>query len=126
MLRSDQIEALGIAVLAVGLWPAARVRAALPALIDAKVMDATEVAQMDLGVLTVALARNGYNRGLLTSMYAERLKALMVEVVEGHLDSLPELAKAGDGEAFLKRLREIHGVGPKVALNALAAIRDLG
>lgn len=118
MLRQEMIEKLALAVLAVGGWPSARVQDALPLLRSAGVLTPTDVAPMDLGVLTVKLAKNGYGRGLLTSMYAERLQALMREAADGHLDALPSLIATGDHDRFIARLREIHGVGPKVAENA--------
>ncbi len=73
---------------------------------------------MDLGTLTVKLAKNGYNRGLLTSMYAERLQAVMTAIHRGGLSRLAELVRAGDRSAFESLFREIHGVGPKVASRA--------
>lgn len=119
MLRPDQVEALAVALLAVGQWPLERVYAALPALKAEHLLDPAYVATADLGRLTVALAKNGYNRGLLTSMYAERLRALMAALDDGALDSLPSLIVAGQTEASLRLLQGIHGVGPKVAANAL-------
>lgn len=77
---------------------------------------------MDLGVLTVKLSKNGYGRGLLTSMYAERLQAVMREVANGGLDNLAELLASGTEAQFSARLRMIHGVGPKVASNAWALL----
>jgi len=118
MLDERQIEGLFIAVLAVGMWPAQRVCDALPLLRSAGVLSPKDVAEMDLGVLTVKLAKNGYGRGLLTSMYAERLQALMQEVASGRLDQLPDLVRSRDEAAFSARLRQIHGVGPKVAAKA--------
>jgi 3-methyladenine DNA glycosylase/8-oxoguanine DNA glycosylase len=117
-LSESSVEALVVAVLAVGGWPAERVVSALPALRAAGVIAPQTVANMDLGVLTVALAKNGYGRGLLTSTYAERLQALMREVASAQLDGLPDLVRSGDQAAFVRRLVQIHGVGPKVASRA--------
>jgi hypothetical protein len=117
-LSESSVEALVVAVLAVGGWPPDRVLGALPALRDAGVTVPRAVAEMDLGVLTVALAKNGYSRGLLTSTYAERLQALMREVASAQLDGLPDLVRSGDQDGFVRRLVQIHGVGPKVASRA--------
>ena len=114
-LPESSVDALVVAVLAVGGWPAERVVRALPRLRAAGVLIPQAVTDMDLGVLTVALAKNGYGRGLLTSMYAERLQALMREVASGQLDRLPELVRSGDRDMFERCLKQIHGVGPKVA-----------
>lgn len=118
MLNDREVEALAVAVLAVGGWPADRVRDALPRFRDVGLLAPADVARMDLGELTVKLAKNGYGRGLLTSMYAERLQAVMKEIAAGTLDGLPEMARAGEKGRFSAVLREIHGVGPKVAANA--------
>ena len=118
LFDTKTIEGLAVAVLAVGGWPPARLVDALAPLRDAGVMAPTEVAGMDLGVLTVKLAKNGYDRGLLTSMYAERLQAVFREIAAGHLEDLPALVASGDEEEFARRLRAIHGIGPKVAKNA--------
>lgn len=123
-LTQEQIESLATAVLAVGLWPADRVVTALPQLREAGVLDPAGVATMDLGVLTVKLNGNGYGRGLLTSMYAERLQALMRELAGGGLDDLADLVAEGNQADFAVRLREIHGVGPKVAANAWAFLAE--
>ena len=117
-LSESSVEALVIAVLSVGGWPPERVVSSLPALRAAGVTAPNAVADMDLGVLTVALAKNGYSRGLLTSTYAERLQAVMREVASAQLDGLPELVRSGDQDAFVRRLVQIHGVGPKVASRA--------
>lgn len=118
MLADRDIEALTVAILAVGLWPAEKVRDALPSLREAGLLVPAAVAAMDLGELTMKLARNGYARGLLTSMYAERFQALMNEIARGGLDAIPEMVRNGDREKFTTVLQEIHGVGPKVAANA--------
>lgn len=118
MLTEADIEALAVAVLAVGAWPPAKVRDALPLLKMAGLLSPTYVAAMDLGEVTVKLAKNGYLRGLLTSMYGERLQAVMRAVAGGTLDTLPDLVRTRQQDAFTSILTEIHGVGPKVAANA--------
>jgi hypothetical protein len=125
-LSDSNVEALVVAVLAVGGWPPERVVSSLPAFRSAGVLAPQAVADMDWGVLTVALAKNGYSRGLLTSTYAERLQALMREVAAAQLDTLPELVRSGDRDAFLRRLVQIHGVGPKVASRAWELMGKVG
>jgi hypothetical protein len=94
------------------------VRAELPLLKLAGLLSPIDVAAMDLGEVTVKLAKNGYSRGLLTSMYGERLQAVMRAVASGSLDALPELVSSRQQDAFTRSFTEIHGVGPKVAANA--------
>jgi hypothetical protein len=118
MVNDEELEALAVAVLAVGLWPADRGRDALPRFTNVGLLVPADVARMDLGEITVKLAKNGYGRGLLTSMYAERFQAVMKEIAAGKLDGIPEMARAGDKDRLSAVLREIYGVGPKVAANA--------
>jgi hypothetical protein len=77
-----------------------------------------KAAQMDLGELTVALTRSGYSRGLLTSMYGERLQALMKAIASGSLDCIIQHLAAGDRASFVGALQEVFGIGPKVAAQA--------
>ena len=48
MLNDEEVEVLVVAVLAVGQWPADRVRAALPRFRDVGLLSPLQVAQMDL------------------------------------------------------------------------------
>ena len=73
---------------------------------------------MDAAQLTVALATAGYDRGLLTSMIAERLHALMVAAERGALDGLVDAVSAKDAPRGHEILRSIRGVGPTVAHTA--------
>lgn len=101
MFSDQQVEALVVAVLSVGLWPAERVRAALPRLREVGVLSPTNVAAMELGVLTVKLAKHGYGRGLFESMYDERLQAVMREIAAGHLDEISNLVPTGNRDNFM-------------------------
>jgi hypothetical protein len=123
MLNDAEVEALTVAVLAVGMWPAERVREALPRFRSVGLLVPSDVVRMDLGEMTVKLAKNGYGRGLLTSMYAERFQAVMKEIATGGLDGLPAMVHVGDKDGFSAVLRKIHGVGPKVAANAWEFMR---
>ncbi len=71
MLSDSQVEALTIAVLAVGMWPAARVRESLPRFRAVGLLMPADVARMDLGEITVRLAKNAYGRGLVRSTYGD-------------------------------------------------------
>lgn len=123
MATSQQVESLMIAVLAVSAWPPAKVIAALPAMRAAGLTDPSRVARMDLGELTVLLARNGYHRGLPTSLYGERLHALMRCIDAGEVDSVLELVPRGARDEFLQRIQGFFGIGPAVARSAWELLR---
>lgn len=118
MLTDSQIEALATALLAVGGWPPDRLRRVLPQLREAGLLTPSAVAVMDIALLTTKLASAGYARGIITSMYGERLQALMRQIDRGDLDELVDLARANDRDAFIARLLPIRGIGPRVASNA--------
>ena len=126
MLKEAEVEALTVAVLAVGLWPAEKVREAMPRFRSVGLLSPADVARMDLGEVTVKLAKNGYARGLLTSMWAGRFQAVMKEIATGALDVLPEMVRLGEKEKFSVLLLKIHGVGPKVTANAWEFMARLG
>src|SRR5262245_33050114 len=90
----------------------------MPALRLVGILNPVVVSKMDLGELTVILAQNGYDRKLFTSMYAQRLQALMTALERGSLNSLPTLVAAGNRSGFEQELQKVFGIGPKVARNA--------
>ena len=57
------------------------------------IVDPEHVCALEPGPLTVQLASAGYDRGMLTSMFAERLQAL-VRVRDGKLEGLEEALTA--------------------------------
>jgi hypothetical protein len=122
MLTAAQIEALLVAVLSVSQYSIDRVQRMVPAFRETGLTDPARAATMDLGEITVALSRSGYNRGLLTSMYGERVQALMKAIQNGQLHELSAAIVSADESAFVTRLRCIYGIGPKVAANAWALI----
>jgi hypothetical protein len=126
MLSPSYIEALVAADLAVGSFPLQRVKELMPTFRAAGILAPSAVSTLDLGELTVILAQLGYNRGLLTSMYAERLHALMKAIESGSLDRLVDYVVAGERSRFEKTLQQVFGVGPKVASSAWELLASSG
>ena len=123
MTPSDRsLEAVVAAVLAVNRYPLEKAWELLPPLRKAGLTRPEKVIGTDIGVLTVALAKAGYNRGLLTEMMAGRLQALMAAVQAGTLDRLDALVAAAKRDEAVASLREVRGIGPQVAANALALL----
>jgi len=125
MLSEAHVECLLMAVLAVGQYPLERVRSILGGLRAQGLANASKVAAMDLGELTVALSRAGYNRGLLTSVYGERVHAVMKAIVAGELDVVLDYVTSNDRSSFVAKLQELYGIGPKVASNAWDLLRAM-
>ena len=114
-LQNPHIEAIVAALLAVNAWPLDKVFKAVPLMREAGLLDPAVVANGDIGQLTVKLASSGYDRGLLTSMLAERLQNLMREVVSGALDAVADAQARSDREAAIELLCTVKGIGPRVA-----------
>jgi hypothetical protein len=76
-------EALLVSVLAVNSYPLEKAWALLPSLRDAHLTDPVFVASSDIAALTVLLAESGYNKGILTGLFAERVQQLMRAIHEG-------------------------------------------
>jgi 3-methyladenine DNA glycosylase/8-oxoguanine DNA glycosylase len=114
-LSPAQLEAIVMALLAVNAWPIDKVLAALPALRTAGLLDPAQVAAADIGPLTVKLAAAGYDRGLLTELFALRLQNLMRAVRDGALDAVAAAHRSGDREAAVAALCTVKGIGPRVA-----------
>ena len=117
-LSNDQIEALVTAILAVNRYTIERAWDLLPKLREAGLTDPTSVAEEDIGKLTVRLASAGYDRGMLTSMLAERVQNLMRAVVAGKVDGLVGAAARHDKQAAVEILCQVKGIGPQVAESA--------
>ena len=117
-ISNEQIEAVALAVLAVNKYPIEKVWDLLPRLREARLLDPSFVTGADPGDLTVLLAKAGYDRGMLTSMLAERLRNLMAAVSAGALDQLPGAAARRDKPAAVEILRQVKGTGPQVAESA--------
>jgi hypothetical protein len=126
MLPPSYIEALVAADLAVGNYPLQRVKKLMSAFRAADILAPSAVSTLDLGELTVILAQLGYDRGLFTSMYAERLLALMKAIESGSLDRLVDYFVAGKRSRFEVTLQQVFGVGPKVASKAWELLASNG
>src|SRR5262245_22404361 len=69
-------EDLVLAMLAVSLYPLERVLMLRDEMRQRGLLDPSKLARYDVGELTMELKRGGYDRGRLTSMYADRLVSL--------------------------------------------------
>jgi len=116
-VKQEHVEDLVVALLAVNQYPIEKAWALLPAL-RSEGLNAPATTPADLGEATVMLANAGYNRGLLTSMFAERIQNLMWAVRDGRLDGFDELVTAGKKNEAMALLCSISGIGPRVADNA--------
>lgn len=118
-LKDDVVESLVVAILAVNSFPLDKAWELLPRLREAKITSPNVVAEFEVGALTVALAASGYDRGMLTGLFAERLKDLMSAIISGALDELPAALLARDESRASELLCGVRGVGKKVVGNAL-------
>jgi hypothetical protein len=114
------------AVLAVQSYPYERVYRALPKLREARLLDPDHVTSLELGPLTVALFNAGYDRGMLTSRFAERLCALMRAIKDGELDALPGHVASNEETAGCALMIKVPGVGPVVARTAWKLLTSSG
>lgn len=114
-------------MLAANSFSLMRAQDVVPKLRLARLLDPDQVCDLELGAMTVQLARAGYDRGMLTSMFAKRLQALVQSVRDGMLDGLDEAVATTNEAQAMRLLTAIKGVGPIVARNAwtlLLAMRD--
>lgn len=111
------LEQVLVAQLSVYNWSMERVWKLLPALRHAGLTN-PESFPVDLGKTTVALYEAGYDRGMLTEMFAERAASLMAFAQSGELDPLDDLVAAGKKEEAVKLLLRIRGIGAMSAKNA--------
>jgi len=95
-----------------------RAQEVVPKLRGARLLDADHVCGLELGPLTVQLANAGYDRGMLTSMFAERLQALVRAIRDGMLDGIDAAISSRDEATGTKLLTAIKDVGPVVARSA--------
>ena len=117
-LARTLIEAIVPALLAVNRYPLEKAWGLVPDLRKAGLLDPASVVDRDIGDLTVSLAAAGYDRGLLTEMFATRLRSLMAAIAAGQLDGLPDLVARRDESAACELLCTVKGIGPAVARNA--------
>jgi 3-methyladenine DNA glycosylase/8-oxoguanine DNA glycosylase len=119
MLAAEYTEAIGSAVLAVNSWTLDRVWNHINQLRKAGLFDPTRMAGFTLADVIKRLSENGYDRGNLTWMIAERLQKVIAEISKGTVNGLPLVIKSGDRESAIELLKKLPGVGPTVANNAL-------
>lgn len=120
-LSAQQIESLLVALLAVNSYSVEKVTGLLPAFREARLTEPTfvaEVAKADIGPLIVRLASAGYDRGLRTEIFAQRVLALMEAINRGQLSALPAMVSARKESDAIASLTMIPGIGPRVAATA--------
>lgn len=116
-MQAALIEETIVAMLAVNNYPLEKAWNLLPQLRKSG-LTRPEAIPDDIGELTVRLASAGYDRGLLTSLFAERIAALMQAVRSGALDKLDDLVRRRAKSDATKLLCTVRGVGPRVAETA--------
>ena len=123
-LKSNTLEAVVTAVLAVQNYSLEKAWGLLSALRDAGLLEPDAVAALSVERLAARLAKAGYDRGRLTEMMAGRFKSLMVAVANGDLDDLDGAVRANDSRAAQSLLQRVHGVGPQVSRNAWLLLQE--
>lgn len=116
-MKEHHVEETIIAMLAVNNYPLEKVWSLLPGLRDAGLTRPDTIPD-DIGDVTVRLASAGYDRGMLTSMFAERIAALMEALRSGALAGLDGLIEDGSKAEAIERICTVRGVGPRVAQTA--------
>lgn len=117
-LRQSHIEAMAVAILAVNGFSSTKVMSIVPRLKVRQLLTPAYVAALEMGALTAQLFESGYERGALTSMFAERLQGLMIAIHEGDLDAVQDLVSQSKKDETIQLLLRLRGVGPKVATTA--------
>lgn len=116
-MRTEFLDDVVVALLAVNNYPLDKAWNLLPALREAG-MTSPDAVPQDIGEATVRLATAGYDRGLLTSMFAERIQNLMAAVRRGDLSRIDALIETKNKEQALELLCSVKGIGPRVATTA--------
>jgi hypothetical protein len=113
-----QLENLVIAMLAVSQYPIERALGLRDRLRDAGLLDPRNLATWTVARVADELRSSGYDRGRLTSMYADRLVSLG-KVYEGERERCEEILREGSDEAVRQLLAPWHGIGPTVIASFL-------
>jgi hypothetical protein len=121
-LAPHQIECLLMALLSVNSYPLEKAWGLLPRMRELGLTEPARVVAMDMEATITALTSAGYDRKNLTWLFAERVKALMAAIHGGELAGLEDAILAKNKERASAVLRQIRGVGPRVADNAWALI----
>jgi hypothetical protein len=109
------VESLVVALLGVNSYSPARVYDLLPQMRDHRLLDPDWTSTATIGQVTVALTKSGYTRGMLNGIMAERLIALMSAIAAGRMSILASAIAQNDRAAATSLLREVRGIGPRVA-----------
>ena len=118
-LKTESLEAILVAILAVNSYGLEKAYALLPQLREAGLTNPESVANADVGDVMVRMYESGYQRGLLGEMFAQRVKHLMTLASRGELDLLDDFLENNQREQAIELLCQIKGVGPKVAGDVL-------
>lgn len=123
-LAAHELDMIVAAMLAANSYPLLRAQEVVPKLRNARLLNPEHVCALEPGPLTVQLASAGYDRGMLTSMFAQRLQALLGAARDGKLDGLPDAIAKRDEATGIKLLTAVKGcgVGPVVARTAWALL----
>jgi len=124
-LNQTWIECIMIAMLSVNSYPVEKTRNLLPKFRNVKLTDSKFVASSNIATLTVLLSSSGYDRGMLTWRFAERILGLMISLDSGALDSLPVLISSGKVDTALELLCSIRGIGRSVAMKVVELSKDI-
>ena len=116
-MKAKYLGDVVVALLAVNRYPLEKAWGLLPALEANGFTDPATVPE-DIGEATRKLAAAGYDRGLLTSLFAERIQRLMAAAKAGQLDGLDGLVIARKKTEAVALLCNMPGIGPKAAENA--------
>ncbi len=121
-LAPAHVECLLMALLSVNSFSLEKAWTLLPRMRDAGLTDPARVATMEMSTVIEALTGAGYDRKNLTWLFAERVKALMGAIHDGHLAGLDEAIVRKDKIAATALLEPVRGVGPRVIENAWALL----
>lgn len=120
-------ESLAIAMLSVGGFSVEKVLGLRASLAKHGLLDPRNLVEWDEARITRELTAAGYDRGLLTGMYAERLSAAMRALAAtDRLVETQTLLENADDERISDLLLPEKGIGPKVVASFLRLRRNVG
>ncbi len=120
-------ESLTIAMLSVGGFSVERVLGLRASLTERGLLDPRNLVEWDEARVTRELTAAGYERGLLTGMYAERLSGTMRALAATErFSETQSILESDDDERISDLLLPQKGIGPKVVENFLRLRKNLG
>ena len=122
-MKQEHLESVIVGLLAVNQYRLDKAWALLPGL-RTQGMASPDTTPEDEGEATVRLADAGYDRGLLTAMFAGRVQNLMAAVRDESLAGFGELVESGRKAEAIKLLCTVKGIGPRAAENAWLLINS--